>query len=54
MVSLLLIERAYLRHTDRSLFDVERVAEAFRKCTPQLVDADECVLFRFDAYWRLF
>ena len=54
MVTLLLIERAYLRHTDRSLFDVECVAEAFRKCTPQLVDADKCVLFRFDAYLRLF
>ena len=54
MVTLLLIERAYFRHTYRSLFDVERVAEAFRKCTPQLVDADKCVLFRFDAYLRLF
>ena len=54
MVSLLLIERAYFRHTNRSLFDVERVAKAFRKCTPQPVDADKCVLFRFDAYLRLF
>ena len=54
MVSLLLIERAYFGHTDRPLFDVERVAEAFRKCTPQPVDADKCILFRFDAYWRLF